>query len=253
VAVLAIGAVAIAALGSNRAGAPTASPSGQAVVPSVTPPSAASGTPTAAPGGELAAAMVAALHADPFVGHVDESIVARSTAGTTTVTVTAKATGDISGRDVAIHATGTGAGPAVDREIVSVGDTAWIRAKGETSWTVHPRSDVAASIDGLRTTIQLIDDPNQLVDSGVELIDGQALHHLTAFGRIAYRSEEGAEGAYDSFDVWVTDAGLPILAKASFSAAQGTNAIVGNTDIRYSRIGTAITIVPPAGAPTAAP
>jgi len=105
----------------------------------------------------------------------------------------------------------------------------------------------------LLSTIRLLDDPHQLVDTGVELVDGQALHHLTAVGFIAYRSPDGADGSYDNFDVWVTDSGIPVIAKASFSASQGTNAIVGNTDIRYTRVGGPIAIAPPVGAPTLKP
>lgn len=206
-----------------------------------------------APGGKLAEALVAALHHDPFLAHIVESTVARSTAGTNTVTITAKASGDVSGKDVSLHVSGTGAGPAVDQDLVSIGGTTWIRRGSATTWEVHPRASAASAIDGLLSTIRLLDDPNQLVDTGAELVDGQALHHLTAVGFIAYRSPDGAAGSYDNFDVWVTDAGIPVIAKASFSASQGTNAIVGNTDIRYSGVGGPIAIVPPVGAPTLKP
>lgn len=240
-----------AAAGRAVTAAASALPRASAAAPSTA--GASGGVASAAPGGKLAQAMVAALHHDPFIGHVDESIVARSTAKTVTVNVTAKAVGDIVGRDVAIHATGTGAGPATDDDIVTVGDAAWTRSAGAQAWQPHPRTAVAASVDGLLKTIQLIDDPNQLADIGVEQVDGQFLHHLTAAGTIAYRSADGADGAYDTFDVWVTDQGIPVLAKASFSAAQGENAIVGNTDIRYSNIGGAIRISPPAAASSPSP
>lgn len=206
----------------------------------------ASTPPAAEP---LASALIATLGAGSFAAHVDESIVARSSANGRTVTITAKAMGDVSGRDVSIHATGTGAGPAVDQEIITVGDRAWVRSASSASWVEHPRSDVSSSVDGLLQTIRLIDDPRQLSDAGVETVDGRSLHHLTALGTVVYRSPDGAEGTYDSFDVWVTDRGVPVLAKASFSASQGGNAIVGNVDVRYDLVGGPITIRPPAGTP----
>ena len=235
---------------SNRP-AGEALPSGGVADASPSSAAAGSSTPTTPPGGPLAEAMVAVLHHDPFVGHVEESTVARSTAGTTTVRLTATAKGDVSGPDVDVHVTATGAGPAVDQDVVAHGGSAWIRPAGG-SWTVHPRADVATSIDGLLRTIALIDDPTQLVDVGVETIDGQPLHHLAAATSIVYQSAD-AEGSYHDFDVWVTDKGVPVLAKASFTADQGTNALVGNVDIRYSDIGGPITIKPPAGAPTLKP
>lgn len=251
-AVLLIG-VAVVVLGAGRP-APSIGRPGSSEVAAASP-SARSGSvvPSTPPGGRIAKALIAMLHRDPFIAHVDESVVARSTAKQITVTITAKAVGDVNGPDVSIRARGTGAGPATDDEIVTVGEAAWVRKTGTSAWTAYPRTAVESSVDGLRRTIQLIDDPNQLVDVGLETLDGQAVHHLTAFGTIAYRSDDGADGAYDAFDVWVTDAGIPVLAKASFSASQGQNSIIGSTDIRYSDVGGPITIRPPAGAPTLAP
>ena len=148
------------------------------------------------------------------------------------MTITAKASGDISGSDVSLHVTGTGAGPAVDQEVVAVGGTAWIRPAGG-DWAAHPRAEAASAIDGVIKAIRLIDDPTQLVDAGVETVDGRPLHHLAAATTIVYRSGDG-DGSYDSFDVWVTDTGVPVIAKASFSAQQGANALVGNTDVHYT-------------------
>src|SRR5439155_25969075 len=159
----------------------------------------------------VAEALVAALHVDPFKAHIDESILASSLTGATKVNVTAKAVGDISGRDVAIHVTGTGSGPATDQEIVSVGEDAWIRAEGPPIWDLHPRTDIAPSLDGLLQPIRLIKDPAQLVDTGVETLDGTALHHLIAPMSVAYQSPNGIDGTYDSFDIWTTDTGVPVV------------------------------------------
>ncbi len=214
--------------------------------------SAGPGAP-ATPGGPVAEALIAKLHADPFTAHVEESTVARTTSAALSVTVSAKAVGDISGRDVALQLSGRGAGAPVDQDLVSVGEVVWIRRAGSTTWEVHPRSAAASAIDGLLSTVRLIDDPRQLTDLGIETVDGQQLHHLAAAGSIVYRSADGADGAYDRFEVWATADGTPVLAKGAFSAARGTDAIVGNTDVRYGNFGGPITISPPAGAPTLAP
>lgn len=233
--------------------------------PRGTPPARASSVPSAgsAPpaavgsalvgGGPLAEKLVAALHADPFRAHIDETTLARSTAGTVTVRLTARAVGDVSGKDVALRVTSTGAGAPVDREVVSLGGATWIRDAGATSWEIHRRSEAARSIDGLLTTIRVIEDPAELADAGMDTIAGRSLHHLTAVGSIAYRSPDGADGAYDRLDVWTTDAGTPVLVRGSFSASQGVNALVGNVTISYSDVGEPVTITPPSGAPSPIP
>ena len=221
--------------------------------PSTGPASAPAASQTAAPGGPVAEALIRTLHVDRFVAHVEETTVARTTSRALAINVTAKAVGDVSGKDVALHVTGTGGGPAVDQEVVALGDAVWIRRAGSTTWEVHPRSAAASAIDGVLATIRLIDDPSQLVDVGVETIDGQEVHHLSAATSIAYSSGDGADGAYDRFEVWATAEGVPVLAKAAFSAARGADSIVGNTDIRYSQVGGPITIVRPSGAPALAP
>jgi hypothetical protein len=250
-------ATVLAACASASAPLRTTTPAaGASAAPSAGPASTGAIAPSASTspgGGKLAEALVAALHADPFIAHVDESIVASSLTGATRITLTAKAIGDVSGRDMAMHATGTGGGPPTDQQIVSVGDVAWVRAKGASTWDVHPRTDVASSLDGLLHTIRLLDDPSQLVDSGVETLDGASVHHLTAPGFVKYQSPSGLDGSYDTFEIWVTDAGVPVLVKATFSAAQGVNSISGSTEIRYSKVGGPIEITPPAGAPTLAP
>jgi hypothetical protein len=247
--------VAVTLTGCASASAPlrTSAPAAASAAPSAAPAASVPAASTAGGGGKIADAVIAALQADPFKAHVEESILASSLTGATRITLTAKAVGDISGSDVAIHTTGTGGGPPTDQEIVSVGDVAWVRAKGASGWDVHPRSDLDASLDGLLQAIRLIDDPSILVDTGVETLDGAPVHHLTAPASVAYRSPNGLDGTYDNLDVWATDAGIPVLIKATFSAAQGVNSITGSTEIRYSKVGGPITITPPAGAPTLAP
>lgn len=229
---------------------PLASPSATVAAPSTEPSSTG---PSAATGGKVAEALVAALHANPFIAKFDESVLSSSLTGGTRITLSAKASGDVSGRDVDIHSTTTGGGPATDRRFVSVGDVAWSMAKGDASWTVHRRSDVAASIDQLLATVQIAVEPSLLVDTGVEDLDGQAVHHLTAAGGIPFQLPGGVEGDYATFDVWVTATGTPVLVKATFAQFAGINSITGGVDIRFSKVGGPITIAPPAGAPALAP
>jgi len=230
-----------AASAAGRPSQSTASPA--ATAPSTSAPGSASA------GGALAEAAIKALHASPFLGHVVVTTVARDATKATLERETATAIGDISGSDVDLHVTDVGgSNPAVDQEVVVVGDTAWVRPKGG-SWTAHPRTDVAASVDGLRSTIALLADPNQLVDIGVDTIDGQRLRHLSAANGVTYQSASGT-GAYDSLDLWVTGTGVPVIAKGSFNASYGDIPVVGNVDIRYTDLGTAVTIRPPEGAPS---
>ena len=243
----------IAACASSSAPARTTIPQPSAAAGASAAAASAAPAASTIPASSVAEALVAALHVDPFKAHIDESILASSLTGATKVNVTAKAVGDISGRDVAIHVTGSGSGPATDQEIVSVGEDAWIRAKGAPTWDLHPRTDIAPSLDGLLQTIRLIKDPAQLVDTGVETLDGTALHHLIAPMSVAYQSPNGIDGTYDSFDIWTTDTGVPVVVKATFSAAQDTNSITGSTEIHFSMVGGPVTITPPAGAPTLAP
>jgi len=237
---------------SGPAGAgPSSTPVGSGGVPR--PSGLASAGPSIATGGKLAEALVAALHADPFVAHVEESVLSSSLTSGRRLTLTAKAVGDVSGRDVSIETTTTGGGPATDQLFVSVGDTAWFKARGDLGWTAGSRAAVAGSIDQLVATVQVIDDPTLLADLGVEDLDGQRLHHLTAEGGVPFRLPGGVQGDYATFDVWVTDLGIPVLVKATFVQVQGVNSITGGVDIRYSKVGGPISIKPPAGAPTVAP
>jgi len=253
-AVAVLGGAALVLGGSRPAPSPgpVASVAGQPS-PSTSSPAAtapgASAAGSASAGGALAEAAIKALHANPFLGHVVVTTVARDATKATLERETATASGDISGSDVDLHVTDVGgSNPAVDQEVVVVGDTAWIRPKGG-SWTAHPRADVAASVDGLRSTIALLADPNQLVDLGLDTIDGQRLHHLSAANGVTYQSASGT-GAYDSLDLWVTGTGVPVIAKGSFNASYGDIPVVGNVDIRYTDLGKPVAIRPPDGAPS---
>jgi hypothetical protein len=249
-----VGAVAIVVAGFGRTGpgARTVSPGPGGSGIAASDPAPSNG-PSLKAGGKLAQKLVAVLGADPFFAHIDETTVARSTEGSVTLNLTAKASGDISGKDVALRVQSTGGGAAVDQEVVAIGKSVWIRPTGSTDWEVHARTATGGSIDSLLETIRLVDDPTTLADAGIETVDGRKLHHLTASGSIAYRSSEADEGRYDRFDVWVTDAGVPVLMKGSFSTMSTTRALVGNVTIRYRDVGTEPVINPPSGAPTPVP
>jgi hypothetical protein len=270
VAVAAIGLVAVWALllaprASNSPSARASQVAGGSASPSAssaaaggsgsTSPSGGSAAPgaSAAPGGKVAEAVIAALHADPFKAHVEESILASTITKGARITITAKAVGDVSGKDAAIRTSGTGNGPPTDEQIVTVGDVAWLKETSAQTWEVHPRSVVAPSLDGLLSTIQPLDDPLQLQDLGVETLDGVSVHHLTAVGAVAYHSLNGIDGVYDNFDIWATAEGIPVDMKATFSEIQGIDSITGSTEVRYTKVGGPITITPPVGAPTLAP
>jgi hypothetical protein len=254
IAVLAVlGVVAVVVLAAFARGGGAAAIASSSPRSSIAPSSPSPTGSALTGGGPLAQKLVAALHSDPFRAHIDETTVARSTTGNVTITLTAKAEGDVSGRDVALHVTSTGGGPAVDQEVVSLGSTTWIRRTGATTWEVHRRLDAAASIDGLLSTIQLIDDPSLLADAGPDTLDGQAVRHLTAIGTIGYRSPDGVDASYDRLDIWTTGAGIPVLVRGSFSGQNGTNSVVGNVSIRYRDVGEPVTISPPGGAPTPIP
>ena len=233
---------------ANASGSPGAS-GGDALSPS----GAGSAGPSFPTGGKVAEAFVAALHANPFVAHFEESVLSSSLTNGKRLTLTAQAVGDVSGHDVTIESSTTGGGPATDQRFVSVGDVAWFRSKGDLGWTAAPRSSVAASIDELLATVQVIDDPKLLADLGVETLDGQSVHHLTAESGVPFQLPNGIQGDYATFDAWATDTGVPVLIKATFIQTSGINSVTGGVDIRYSKVGGPITIRPPAGAPTLAP
>lgn len=216
---------------------------------SSTPSATAGGSAT---GGPLAEALVRKMATDPLVVHVEQTATANGVVAGATRSLTGTISGDISGKDVALHLTAAGNGQSVDQEIVVVGDTAYTRRNGG-AWSSGPSSATAASIDGLIKAIRLIDDPAKLRDVGVETVDGVQLHHLVGAG-IPYQPASGGTGHYDAFDIWVTDDGTPVKAKTTFSATDASgNATTGTTDLAYSKFGGPLPIVAPSVVPSAAP
>jgi hypothetical protein len=242
-AALVVAACGTAASPSPSPAAPTSSPPAG---PSAAPSSSAS--PSLVAGGPLVELAVAKLNSDPLVTHFKET----ATGDSAGRTVIATLEGDISGKDMAYHLSGTSAGQAVDFELVLVGDTAWGR-QGGGAWSATPAADVKGSIDSLVGAIRLIHDPAQLADLGPQTIEGRDLRHLTAAVEIPYSVSTGAKGRYDAFDIWVEADGTPVLVSTAFSGELGSTRATGTTEIRFSNFGGPITIVPPVDAPSLKP
>jgi hypothetical protein len=196
--------------------------------------------------------VVALLQSDSFVGHVDQVATGTSVAGSKSVHVNVTLSLDVNGADLSAHLSGTSADQTIDSDIVIVGTTAYVRSKGG-EWQTAPRAAVASSVTSLITALTLVTSASQLKDLGVESVDGRSLHHLTAASTIPYTTSSGTVGRYDTFEFYVEDDGTPVLFKSSFTGTQGGTTISGTTELRYSRIGGPITIVPPAVAPSAKP
>ena len=199
-------------------------------------------------GGPLVEMAVAKLNADPLVTHFKET----ATGDSDGKTVIAVIEGDIDGKDLAYRLSGTSDGKPVDFELILVGDTAWGR-QGGGAWAKTPAPEVKRSTDSLVAAIRTVHDPSQLIDLGVQTIEGRDLHHLTAAVEIPYSVSTGAKGRYDDFDIWVQADGTPVLVSTAFSAELGSVKATGTTEIRFSNFGRPITILPPADAPTAKP
>ncbi len=253
---LALGATLVALAACNNAPASSAAPSSApsvapaSVAPSIAPsaPASAMASQTAA-GGPLAEALVAKLAADPLVLHIEQVAKAETTVKGTYVTADVRLSGDMKGPDLYLSISGTSGGQGIDQELVVLGETAYVRT-GNGAWTSSPRSAVAATLAALTKAIRLVDDPQDLREVGVETIDGQSLHHLTASGTIPYAPSSGGTGQYDVFDIWVLDDGTPVLAKTAFSATDAAgNKGTGTTDFTFSKFGGPIEIVAPSTGP----
>ena len=80
---------------------------------------------------------------------------------------------------------------------------------------------------------------------GLETIDGQGLHHLTALpGRVPYTS-----GTFDALDLYVLADGTPVLMQGVFTNKAPGVTVVGKTAVKYSDFGGPITIEAPSPAP----
>ena len=235
---------------------PAASPASPTVAPSAaaSPSIAASpslaASPSAVAGGPIVELAVAKLNARPFRAHVEEIATAETTPASSSGTVNVTMAGDFNDQDLSVHLSGTSAGTVLDLELAVVGDTAWVR-QGSAAWTSAPRSSVASSLESMIVALQLVHDPKQLQEVGIESVDGQSLHHLTKAADIPYTVTTGTIGSYDALDLWVRDDGTPVKLTARFTGKQGSVTASGTIEVRFSRFGETIEIKPPEAAPSA--
>jgi hypothetical protein len=198
--------------------------------------------PPADAGGPYAEALVAALAADPLVMHLEQVASATSPAGDVEATLS----GDFAGDDFDLTMQLTSAAGGVDMDMVVVGDTAYVRVRGDEDWTSVPRDVAEAEVAGLVQNMRLVTDPLDLRYVGPEDVDGRELHHLTASRAIPYAPAAGGTGDYDEFDIWIEEDGTPVLAKTAFSAKDPTGVeVTGTTNFEFSNVGGPIEIVAP--------
>ncbi len=217
-------------------------PSPSAAIPVASAPSAIASADLV--GHQYVLDVVKAFRSDPLVAHVVQSATLTSTQGSQTVKGTVAMTLDLSGRDLKSAIVIKSAGKTTGVDLIVVGKTAYARAGG-SGWKKAPRNgfekDISDTIEGLR----LIDDPADLRYVGLETIEKRELHHLSEARAIPYLASNGATGQYDTFDIWVTSDGTPVLVKATYSAKQGSITVKGTTQFRFSKFGGPIKIVAP--------
>ena len=97
-----------------------------------------------------------------------------------------------------------------------------------------PRNaEVQQELDAMYRTVRITDDPSALRYVGLETIDGQGLHHLTALpGRVPYTS-----GTFDALDLYVLADGTPVLMQGVFTNKAPGVTVVGKTAVKYSDLG----------------
>jgi len=203
-------------------------------------------TPSKSPdlGLKYATAMIAAFDRDPLVLHVVQTSKMSAADGGNSVKITASVDLDVSDHDLKAHMVTKTGGKTVKLDMVVVGTIVYARA-GSGRWAEGSRSYYEHSISDIFRGLQPIRNPAQLGYVGIETIDKQKLHHLKAVKKFPYVMN-GQSGTYDSFDIWVTEDGTPVLAKGKISAfgAYGIE-IKGTDELRFSNFGGKIKITAP--------
>jgi hypothetical protein len=209
-------------------------------------------TPAAAVDGvALAAAVVAKLQADPFITHIEQiadATTTETTADGQTVErpdVQIKTSYDFSGDDMRASMTATSPDSTSQSEMAAVGDTFWTRVN-DGKFVVMPRNaETEQALDEMYRTVRITDDPSVLRYVGLETLDGQDLHHLTAVpGKVPY-----ASGTFDALDLYVLADGTPVLVQGLFTNTAPGVVVVGKTAVKYSDFGGPITIEAPTTTP----
>ncbi len=151
---------------------------------------------------------------------------------------------DLAGRDLRSVFIVKQSGKTTRSDLIIVGKTAYARTGG-SGWKKAPRNGFEKDITDIIKGIRLIDDPADLRYVGLETVDKRELHHLTAAKAIPYLAANGATGKYDAFDIWIDEAGTPVLVKATYSARLGTLTVKGTTRYQFSHFGGPLKIAPP--------
>jgi hypothetical protein len=221
-------------------------PASRSPAPSVAVPSAAPSAASAADlvGHQYVLDTVKAFRSDPLVAHVVYAATLTSSQGSQTVKATVAMTLDLSGRELKSVFVIKSGGKSTQAELVVVGKNAYARSGGG-AWTKAPRNGVEKDVSDTIAGMRLIDDPRDLRYVGPETIDARQLQHLTADRKIPYQASNGATGQYDTFDIWITEDGTPVLVKATYSAKQGSISVKGTTRFGFSKFGGPIKIVAP--------
>ena len=168
------------------------------------------------------------------------------TGGKKPVKETMSMTLDVSDRDMsASMLTKTAGKTTTDLDIIAVGKSVYAR-EGSGRWVKGPRSGVEQNISDVMRALPAIRDASHLRYVGVETIEKQKLHRLTATRPLTYMLDIGQPATFDTFDIWVDEDGTPVLAKGKISAIGPYGVeIKGTNELRFSKFGGPIKIVAP--------
>jgi len=197
------------------------------------------------PEDKYAYAMVAKFASDPLVLHAVQTSRFTASGETDSVKLSATVTVDVSGADVDLHMVIKTSGKTTKMDVVAVGTSVYAR-EGAGHWRRVPRSGWEQVLQDSIKDLNPIKDPAHLTYVGIETIDKQKLHHLTAVRKFSYVMADGQRGTYDKFDIWVKEDGTPVLAKGKISAvgAYGVE-IKGTNEVRFSKFGGKVKITAP--------
>jgi hypothetical protein len=194
---------------------------------------------------KYADAMIAKFASDPLIFHVVQTIKLTATDDTDSLRVTGSITMDASDGNTKVNLVLKAAGKTIKVDQVAIGSSIWSRI-GSGRWSKGLLSTYEQDISDTVRALQPIRDSAHLTYVGVEKIDKQKLHHLTANRKFPYVMADGQRGTYDKFDIWVQEDGTPVLAKGKVSVigAYGIE-IKGTTELHYSKFGGKIKITAP--------
>jgi len=202
------------------------------------------------PGDRYVVALIAKLATDPLFLHAvqttkgtvsyDSQIASLSAALNTTVTM------DLSDRDFHMHTvTKSPEGKTEKVDIVVVGKSVYARVDSGR-WKKSSRTDFERSTTDIRQPYRLVKNPAYLRYVGLETIDKQKLHHITAIRDLPFLSVTGLAGTYTLLDIWVEEDGTPVLMKGTFTTVVDYGIeITGTAEMRFSKFGGPIKIVAP--------